>query len=128
MNFPPKAISILLLVQCLFIWMGYAFTRKMARLMAETESPLLLLNALPDHMLFVLRAGLWALLLPLLWAAWVSLRSESHQGIPMTQSTDAKITAGLTVLVVCVWSYGAMQAADAAFGYHGPLTVMNLTS
>ena len=33
MNFPPKAISALLLVQCLFIWMGYALTRRMLRVL-----------------------------------------------------------------------------------------------
>lgn len=39
MNFPPKAISVLLLVQCLFIWMGYALTRRMFCFLEMTESP-----------------------------------------------------------------------------------------
>ncbi|MFC5455244.1 hypothetical protein [Prosthecobacter fluviatilis] len=128
MNYPPKAISVLILVQCLFIGMGYALSRKMVNVMEKVESPLLLLNALPNSMEFVLKTGLWAWMIPLLWAACISLRSESHQGIPMAQSTDAKITVGLTLLVVCVWSYGAMQAVDAAFGYNGPLTVVNFTN
>ena len=127
MNFPPKAISVLLLVQCLFIGIGYALTRKMVRLMEKIESPILMLDALPNYARFVLRTGLWAFLIPLLWAAWVSLRSESHQSIPMTQSADAKITVGLTVVIVCLWSYAAMQAMDVAFGFHGLITMVNHT-
>ena len=58
MNFPPKAISVLLVVQCLFIWMGYGLARKMVRLMEQSE-----LRALARHMpscaSFVLGFGLF---------------------------------------------------------------------
>lgn len=124
MNFPPKAISILLLVQCLFIWMGHGLTRKILRLLEQSE-----LRTLAGHMpsiaSFVLGFGLWALLIPLLWASWVSLRSEVYQGIPMVQSNDTKITIGLTIVIACVWSYAAMQSMNVALGFHGPITVIN---
>lgn len=124
MNFPPKAISVLVLVQSLFIWIGFGLARKMVRLMEQSE-----LRALARHMpscaSFVLGFGLWALLIPLLWASWVSLRSEVHQGIPMAQSNDTKITIGLTIVIVCIWSYAAMQSIGMAFGFHGPITVIN---
>ena len=124
MNFPPKAISILLLVQCLFIWMGHGLTRKMLRMLEQSE-----LRALAQHMpssaSFVLGFGLWALLIPLFWASWVGLRSEAHQGILMAQSNDTKITIGLTIVIACVWSYAAMQSMNMAFGFHGPITVIN---
>lgn len=115
MNFPPKAISVLLLVQCLFIGMGYALARKMVRVM-EQVGDLNSIRYLPDCASFVLKLGLWAFLIPLLWAAWASLRSESHQAIPMTRAVDTKITLALTVLTICIWSYGAMQAMSMAFG------------
>ncbi len=123
MNFPPKAISVLLLVQCLFIWMGYALTRRMFRMLGAVELPWA--PSVPASASFVLGFGLWALLMPLLWAAWVSLRSESHQSIPMTQVVDTKITLVLTLTTICVWSYGAMQAVDMVFYYDGPLTIVS---
>ncbi|MDI1315453.1 hypothetical protein [Prosthecobacter sp.] len=125
MNFPPKAISVLLLVQCLFIGIGYALTRKMVRWMEKIEPPNLMLDALPNYAAFVFKTGLWAFLIPLLWAVWVSLHSGSHQGIPLIRSADAKITVGLTVVTVCLWPYAALQAMDVAFGFHGPITVVN---
>lgn len=121
MNFPPKAISVLLLVQCLFIGMGYAFARKMARFMEQADLDPLFVLYMPQCAQLVLGAGLWALLIPLSWAAWVGLRSESHRGIPLTQSVDARITIGLTAVIVCTWSYAAMQAMEVGLGVHGPL-------
>ncbi len=116
MNFPPKAISVLLLVQCLFIWMGYALTRRMFCFLEMTESPATL-NARHWHysVSWVLGIGLWALLIPLAWAAWVCLRSESHQGIPMAQVIDTNITLILTIVTVCFWSYGAVLSIAAVF-------------
>lgn len=125
MNFPPKAISVLILVQCLFIGMGYALTRKMARLLQQSELPAFVLNELSGCSEFVLRSGPWALLIPLLCTAWGCLRSESHRGIPLTQSVDARIAIGLTAVIICIWSYAAMQAIDAAFTLRR-ITVVNL--
>ncbi len=126
MNFPPKAISVLLLVQCLFIGMGCSLTRNMLRMLGETELRSLTRH-LPACASFVLSAGLWAFMIPLSWAAGVSLRSESHQSIPMTQAVDTKITLVLTIVTVCVWSYATLQAMDVTLGFHGPITVINHT-
>jgi len=125
MNFPPKAISVMLLVQCLFIGMGYALARKMTRFIEQADLPAVWLRAMPQCVEFVLSIGLWALLIPLLWASWVCLRSEVHRGMPLTQSVDARITIGLTVVIVCIWSYAAAQALNTALSFHGPVTVIS---
>ena len=117
MNFPPKAISVLLLVQCLFIGMGYALSRKMVRLL-EASDLRYLARGMPSCASFVLSLGLWAFMIPLSWAAWASLRSESHQSIPMTQ---AFITLMLTLVTVCVWSYATIQAMDVALCSYTPI-------
>ncbi len=119
MNFPPKAISVLLLVQCLFIWMGYALTRKMIRVLETTASSAeeAIRYSQPVHYCprWVLGIGLWALLIPLAWAAWVCLRSESHQGVPIAQAIDTNLTLILTILTVCFWSFSAALSIAAVF-------------
>jgi hypothetical protein len=116
MNFPPKANSVLLLVQCLFIGMGYSLSRKMMRLMEQMwdSEMLALARPVPKCAGFVLSLGLWAFLIPLSWAAWAGLRAESYRSIPMTQAIDTKMSLILTLATVCVWSLAAIQAMDVA--------------
>lgn len=107
--------------------MGYALSRKMVRLLEQVED-VNSIRHLPDCASFVLKFGLWAFLIPLLWAAWASLRSDYHQAIPMIQAVDTKITLALTVLTVCIWSYGAMQAMGVAFHYPEHVNLLKYTT
>lgn len=123
MNFPPKAISVCGLVQCLFLWMGLALARKGLRMMEQSElwRGHIIKEYLPACASFVLSVGIWAFSIPLLWTAWMTVRAETANGIVSARSLDTWITMGLTFVIVCVWSYAAMQMIGYAFCFDGPM-------
>ena len=121
MSFPPKAVSVFALVQCLFLWMGLVLARKGFRIMEQTELWHNTTEHVPSCASFVLSVGFWAFSIPLVWTGWVTVRSETADGIVSARPWDTWATVGLTLVVVCVWSYAAMQMIGLAFGFRGPL-------
>ncbi|HBJ85064.1 MAG TPA: hypothetical protein DDZ88_14575 [Verrucomicrobiales bacterium] len=111
------------LVQCLFLWIGLALARKGLRIMEQSElwRRHIITEHVPSCASFVLSVGFWAFSIPLLWTAWVTVRSETANGIVSARPLDTWITMGLTLVIVCVWSYAAMQMIGLAFGFRGPL-------
>ena len=123
MNFPPKAVSVFALVQCLFLWIGLALARKGLRIMEQSElwRRHIITEHVPSCASFVLSVGFWAFSIPLLWTAWVTVQSDTANGIVSARQLDTWITIGLTLVIVCVWSYAAMQMIGMAFGFSGPM-------
>lgn len=123
MNFPPKAVSVFALVQCLFLWIGLALARKGLRIMEQCEMWGEIEN-LPTCASFVLSLGFWAFSIPLLWTAWVTSRSENSNGIVSVRPLDTWATIGLTIAIVCVWPYAAMESIGMVFGFRGPMKLL----
>jgi hypothetical protein len=79
MSLPPKLVSVVCLVQCFLIGMGFLFTRAFIHLFKTvTELGDRFIPALP---LFIGHYGLWFLLLPIVWTVAAASLGEVDYGV-----------------------------------------------
>jgi hypothetical protein len=112
MSFPPKLVTILCLLQFLFVTMGFLLTRGFLKVYHQVAPGMLgshapLIPALPR---FIHDFGLWFLLVPLAWCVVAVVRGEVTQGIASLSFAQLMTGIVLTVGVILVFSFSALAA------------------
>jgi hypothetical protein len=117
MSFPPKLVTILCLVQFLFVAMGFLITRGCLKLYDRIVPGLLGAHApaVPALARFVRADGLWCLLVPLIWGVVALSRSDVIQGIASIRPMQFIIGVVLSAVLGLVFSLGAMEAVHVSF-------------
>jgi hypothetical protein len=112
MNLSPKIISVLSVVQILFIVGGYLFTRSCLKLY-----DIILLAGIPDRApklaLFVRTYGLYFLLVPLVWTCVASIRGRAVSGIAFISVWQFITGSVLTAAIVVFSLLGSYQALES---------------
>jgi hypothetical protein len=112
MNLSPKIISVLSVVQVLFIVGGYLFTRSCLKLY-----DIILSAGIPDRVpklaLFVRANGLYFLLVPLVWACAATIRGRAVRGIAFISVWQFITGSVLTAVIVVFFLLGTYQALES---------------
>ena len=114
---PPRAVSMLTLVQLLVVFLGVLLTGTFMRL-SKLSSPFFPLPTVPG---WVQHNGFWLCLLPLAWAVGATLSVRTLDASP--EIRPGVMIAGYVLLAalgigLIITAGGAISWA---FGYHGPM-------
>jgi hypothetical protein len=112
----PKFVSIVCLIQTLFIVTGYLITRFWLRVWERfSGAPASYAGGLLE---FVYAYGPWFLLVPVVWGIVATLQMQKEiRGVSFV-AIHFVIGIGLTVLIVLAFSVSAIYAICMCFGHH----------
>lgn len=117
MNWPPRVIAILSLIQIFFVVSGYFITRSCLKIYDRIAPDMYGTQAFPrSAMAELIRSwGLWGLLIPLMWCLFASTRSRWEHGEASLNSTQFIGGIVLTLGLVWVFSLGTLNAIRITF-------------
>jgi hypothetical protein len=118
MNWPPRVIAILSLIQIFFIVCGYLVTRSCLKIYDRFAADLYGTQAYPRSAIaeFVRSWGLWMILLTLGWCVFASARSRWEHSESSVSSIQFIGGIVLTLVLAWVFSLGAISAIRITFG------------
>jgi hypothetical protein len=117
MNFPPRLVTILCLVQFCFVAAGFLITRACLKLYDLVVPGMLgpYAPAIPAFIRCVRNFGLWFLLVPFIWCFVAASRSEVSQGVASITLPQFIIGVAITVTLVLLFSFSALYALYISF-------------
>jgi hypothetical protein len=116
MQIPPKLITVLALLQMLFIALGFVVTRSFLRqyesgaFYGESYAP-----KIPHLVLIVRNYGLWFLTIPLIWSTFAVLPGKSSRGGASVPGYQLLFGSVLTLGILVTFTMSAMLAIGLAF-------------
>jgi hypothetical protein len=117
MTLPPRAITVLCLIQAFFVMAGFFITRSSLRLFDRVVPEMLGSHApqIPALSQFVRSFGLWFLLVPVGWCVLAVVRAQTESGIADITLPQLIIGLALTLILAIIFSLSALYAVHISF-------------
>ena len=98
MSFPPRLVSILVLMQWLFVLIGYSITRKLVKLALQSDVGYIYEQRMPSLVGMMNQAGWLFFTVPVVWGLQATLCADQEAGFAELQPRDARLGLSLTLL------------------------------
>jgi hypothetical protein len=115
MSIPPKLVTVLGLLQLLFIAIGFGVTRGFLHLYDQVIPPMLGKYATPKPGLavFIGAFGLWFFLVPIVWSLFAMASGENTNGMVSIPNRQFILGIALTVALALLFTSSAWLSIGA---------------
>ena len=124
MTLPPRAVTVLGLIQVGLVMAGYLIVRTFVRVLEDHMSEIgISWFRMPGFTVFIRWFGLWFLLIPISWVVLASLEGDRDRPLGLVNWSSLKVGGLLTAALALFFAYGVFLAVQT---YVNPLRVLPL--